>query len=131
MDDGERRQHRRLAVRTSVTCRRLGRGGFDEPVDTLDLSPGGALLATDTRLGVGDVLALTIEAGDLAVSLRAMVVATRAVPGSSGRLRYVHVAFTGLSPTRVAELCRLLERWDVELADEFGPEPASAATPAP
>ena len=107
----ERRQHRRLPVRTSVRCRRIGRGGFDEEVTSDDLSAGGMLLRADRRLGVGDVLVIEVEAGGVALSLKGLVIATREIAGQHDQ-RYVHVAFTGLSADRLAGLARLLDSWE-------------------
>lgn len=112
----ERRQHRRLPVRTSLHCRRLGRGGFDEQVSSADLSSGGALLRADRRLGVGDVLVLDVEVGGFTLGLKGLVIATREIPGHADQ-RFVHVAFTGLSPDRLAALGRLLDAWEREAAD--------------
>jgi len=107
----ERRQHKRLPVRTSVRCRRLGRGGFDEEITSLDVSAGGALLRADNRLGVGDVLSLEFELAGFALGLKALVVAARDA-GREGDERYIHVAFTGLDPERLTSLARLLDDWE-------------------
>ena len=108
----ERRQYRRLPIRTSVHCRRIGRGGFDEEVTSDDLSAGGMLLRADRRLGVGDVLVIDLEAGgEVSLSLKGLVIATREMAGHPDQ-RYVHVAFTGLSADRLAGLARLLESWE-------------------
>jgi len=112
----ERRQHRRLPVRTALHCRRIGRGGFDEELTSADLSAGGALLKADRRLGVGDVLVLELSAGGFAVGVKGLVIATREVPGSRSE-RYVHVAFTGLSPDRLEALGELLDAWERETAE--------------
>lgn len=112
----ERRQHRRLPVRTSLHCRRLGRGGFDETVTSADLSAGGALLRADRRLGVGDVLVLEVELSGVALGVKGLVIATRDVPGRADQ-RLVHVAFTGLSPERLTSLARLLDAWERESSD--------------
>lgn len=107
----ERRKHRRLPVRTSLHCRRLGRGGFDEEVTSADLSAGGILLRADRRLGVGDVLVLEIDAAGFTLGLKGLVIATRDIPGHADE-RFVHVAFTGLSPERLVALGRMLEAWE-------------------
>jgi hypothetical protein len=112
----ERRRHRRLPVRATMRCRRLGRGGFDEQITSADLSSGGVLLKADRRLGVGDVLVLEIEVAGFAIGLKGLVIATREVPGGRDD-RYVHVAFTGLSPDRLETLGRLLDAWERESAD--------------
>jgi len=113
--EDERRQHRRLPVRTSLHCRRLGRGGFDETVTSADLSAGGALLKADRRLDVGDVVMLEVEIGGFAVGLKGLIIATREVSGQPGE-RLVHVAFTGLSPDRLEALGNLLDQWEAETA---------------
>lgn len=107
----ERRQHRRLPVRTSLHCRRIGRGGFDEEVTSADLSAGGVLLRADRRLAVGDVLVLELSVGGFALGVKGLVIATRDTP-SDRMQRYVHVAFTGLSPDRLEALGRLLDAWE-------------------
>jgi hypothetical protein len=112
----ERRQHRRLPVRISVHCRRLGRGGFDETVHTADFSVGGALLRADRRLGVGDVVALDVAVGSVTLGLKGLVIATREIAGRTDE-RHVHVAFTGMSPERSASLARLLDDWSTEAVE--------------
>ena len=109
----DRRQHRRLPVRTSLQCRRLGRGGFDETVESADLSAGGALLEADRRLDVGDVVMLAVEVGGFALGLKGLVIATRELSGGT-KNRLVHVAFTGLSPDRLEALGNLLDTWEQE-----------------
>jgi PilZ domain len=109
----ERRRHRRFAVRTNLRCRRLGRGGFDEEVASIDLSLGGVLLLADDRVDVGDVVALDFAVVDVTLGLRGLVVSVRPTVGSHGphgpHGRYVHVAFTGLSPERLDSLCQFLD----------------------
>lgn len=106
----ERRRHRRLAVRTNLRCRRLGRGGYDEVVGSIDISLGGALLMADDRVDVGDVVALEFPVVNLTLGLRGLVVSVRPTVGSDGpHARYVHVAFTGLSPERLDSLCHLID----------------------
>lgn len=107
----ERRQHKRLPVRTSLHCRRIGRGGFDEQLTSIDLSAGGALLRADRRLSVGDVLVLELSVGGFSAGVKGLVIATREVVGERDD-RYVHVAFTGLSPDRLEALGRLLDEWE-------------------
>ena len=114
--EDERRQHKRLPVRTTLHCRRLGRGGFDETVTSADLSAGGALLQADRRLDVGDVVMLEVELGGFAVGLKGLIIATRELGGEKERL--VHVAFTGLSPDRLEALGNLLDQWEAESAAE-------------
>jgi hypothetical protein len=109
----ERRQHKRVPVHTTVRCRRLGRGGFDEEVPSVDLSAGGMLLRADGRLAVGDVLSLELELAGFSLAFRGLVVAVREASGDD---RFVHVAFTGLSPDRLATLADLLESWEHEAA---------------
>ena len=87
----ERRSHPRQEVRTAVRCRRLGRSGFDEAVESLDLSPGGALLLADRRLGVGDVLRLEFHvddsSDDISVAVQGMVVGVRDAPFEAWRAK--------------------------------------------
>ncbi len=113
--EDERRQHKRLPVRTTLQCRRLGRGGFDETVTSADLSAGGALLQADRRLDVGDVVMLEVELGGFAVGLKGLIIATRELNGKP-KERLVHVAFTGLSPDRLEALGNLLDQWERESA---------------
>jgi hypothetical protein len=106
----ERRRHRRVAVNTSLRCRRLGRGGYDEVVSSVDVSLGGALVLADDRVDVGDVVVLDLPLDDLTIGLRGLVVTVRPAVGVDGpRARFVHVAFTGLSPERLDVLCRYLD----------------------
>jgi hypothetical protein len=107
----ERRSHPRQVVETAVRCRRLGRSGFDQEVETLDLSPGGTLLLADRRLGVGDVLRLEFHVDDVSVAVQGMVVGVRDAPFKGIDARYVHVAFTSLSPERLDALSRVLDTW--------------------
>ena len=111
--EDDRRLHRRLPVRTSLHCRRLGRGGFDETVTSADLSAGGALIEADRRLDVGDVVMLEVEVAGFGLGLKGLIIATREVPGPE-RKRLVHVAFTGLSPDRLEALGNLLDAWERE-----------------
>lgn len=113
----DRRQHRRLPVRAALQCRRLGRGGFDEQLTSADLSAGGALLRADRRLSVGDVLLLELTLGGFSVGLKGLVVATREVP-SDPTGRFVHVAYTGMSPDRLEALGRVLDAWEAEAETE-------------
>ena len=115
--EDDRRLHKRLPVRTSLHCRRLGRGGFDETVTSADLSSGGALLEADRRLDVGDVVMLEVEIGGFALGLKGLVIATRELPNNRVRNRLVHVAFTGLSPDRLEALGNLLDAWEREASD--------------
>lgn len=100
----ERRRHARVPVDARMHCRRLGLRGFDEDVTACDLSVGGAHLVADRRLGVGDVVVLDVAMDDLALSVRGLVVSVRPVDGTKSEARHVHVAFTGLSPDRLAQL---------------------------
>lgn len=115
----ERRRYRRLPITLALHCRRLGRGGFDEEVRSVDLSAGGALLRADRRLGVGDVLLLEIAVDDVSLGLKGLVIATREVPGHADE-RFVHIAFTGLSDDRVAALARVLDTWERDAAESSG-----------
>lgn len=99
----ERRRHERVPVDARLHCRRLGLRGFDEDVQACDLSLGGAHLLADGRLSVGDVVALDVDIEDISVQLRGLVVGVRPI-AEGGTRRHVHVAFTGLSPERLARL---------------------------
>jgi hypothetical protein len=100
----ERRRHARVPIEARMHCRRLGLRGFDEDVTACDLSLGGAHLVADRRLGVGDVVVLDVDVDDVALSVRGLVVSVRPVDGNVAEARHVHVAFTGLSPDRLARL---------------------------
>lgn len=110
----ERREHTRHTFEGVVGCRRLGRGGFDEIVESLDLSPGGALLLADRRLGVGDVLRLEFVVDDLTLAVQGMVVGVRDAPFKGMHARFVHVAFTSLNAERLDALARVLDAWDTD-----------------
>ena len=58
---------------------------------------------------------IELEVGGFSLGLKGLVIATREVPGDGGD-RYVHVAFTGLSPERLEALGRLLDAWEREAA---------------
>jgi hypothetical protein len=106
----ERRRHRRYAVRASMRCRRLGRGGYDEVISSVNLSLGGALVLADDRVDVGDVVLLDLPVDDMGNGVRGLVVTVRpAVGADEPHARFVHVAFTGLSPERVDALCRYFD----------------------
>jgi hypothetical protein len=100
----ERRRHPRVPVDARVHCRRLGRRGFDEDVTACDLSVGGAHLVADRRLGVGDVVVLDVDLGEVALKVRGLVVSVRPLGSGVAGARHVHVAFTGLSGDRLAQL---------------------------
>jgi c-di-GMP-binding flagellar brake protein YcgR len=113
----QRRRERRVPVRFAVHCRRLGRGGFDEVVQTVDLSTGGAGIVAGAALVVGDVVMLTVEAGNGdEVSCKGLVVATSPSPRYR-RQRHAHIAFSTLSDTTRERLTRIIDLHDHSGAD--------------
>lgn len=79
----ERRVSPRVAVSIDGQCERLGTRRHHERVMTIDLSDGGAAIEASSRLGVGDVVVLTLELGDdHAIACRGLVVGCRSTaPG--------------------------------------------------
>lgn len=106
-----RRAFRRVPVRFTLRCRRIGRGGFDTAVEAVDLSPGGVRFRTRDGLDTGDVVLVSaaLANGDTVVFKGLVVQVARF--DTSG-LEEVHVAFTGLSSTAQDDLARLLDLHD-------------------
>lgn len=105
--EDSRREWRRVPVRFTMRCRRLGRGDLEMAVEAVNLSPGGVRLRAPQRLITGDVVLFWADSGggDPAVGLKGLVVqATAHRNGSSD----VHVAWTNVSPEGGEELARLL-----------------------
>jgi hypothetical protein len=110
-DDRGRRAFRRVPVRFALRCRRIGRAGFDNVVEGVDLSPGGVRFRSRNGLGTGDVVLVTAALnGDDAVVFKGLVVQVAGLEG--GWVDEVHVAFTGLSTAAQDDLARLLELHD-------------------
>lgn len=109
--DDARRQWRRVPVRFTMRCRRLGRGDDEMVVEAVDLSPGGARLRARDRLMTGDVVLCWTDSagGEDAVGLKGLVVQARAHRDETCD---VHVAWTNLSPESGEELGRLLTLHD-------------------
>jgi hypothetical protein len=119
-----RRAFRRVPVRFTLRCRRIGRTGFDAAVEGVDLSPGGVRFRARQGLDTGDVVLVTAEltAGDTAV-FKGLVVQVLGLDGDS--VTEVHVAFTGLSGGAQDDLARLLELHDTSA---YGTPASSTAT---
>jgi len=122
-EQDSRRRWRRIPVRFSMRCRRLGRGEEEMVVEAVDLSPGGVRLRAPDRLMTGDVVLCWIDAGngDATAGLKGLVVQARRQQEET--LCNVHVAWTNLSPEATEELGRLLTVHD-------GERPATLIDPA-
>jgi hypothetical protein len=107
--EGGRRSHRRVNARFSMHCRRLGRTGFDETVEAVDLSPGGVRFLIDGRLITGDVVLMTLDIDAAEVQFKGLVVHSSV---NEENRRQAHVAFTGISGSSQEALAELLERND-------------------
>lgn len=103
----QRRAAQRVPVGFTMHCRRLGRGGFDEPVAAVDLSVTGAGILAGPGLVVGDVVLLTLGADPDDISCKGLVVGT----GPSLRYpkqRHAHIAFATLSGTTLDRLTAIV-----------------------
>jgi hypothetical protein len=106
-----RRAFRRIPVRFTLRCRRIGRGGFDCAVEGVDLSPGGVRFRARHGLDTGDVVLVTASlSGEDSVVFKGLVVQVAGIEGDG--LDEVHVAFTGLSTDAQDDLARLLDLHD-------------------
>ena len=106
-----RRAFRRVPVRFTLRCRRIGRVGFDAAVEAVDLSPGGVRFRAGPGLDTGDVVLVTAALGnDDEVVFKGLVVQVARFDASG--IDEVHVAFTGLSATAQDDLARLLDLHD-------------------
>ncbi len=112
-EEDERRHWRRVPVRFTMNCRRLGRGEDDMVAEAVDLSPGGVRLRAPDRLITGDVVLCWTHDGDgeTVIGLKGLVVQARAHRGEPSS---VHVAWTSLSEESREELSRLLRLHDAE-----------------
>jgi hypothetical protein len=103
----ERRTHRRVPVHFTLHCRRLDRAGFDEYVEALDLSPGGAQIHYTGELDDGDLIVTTfLSIGGDDVGLRGRVV------GASSPDHVAHIAFVDVSERSRAQLAAVLSLYD-------------------
>jgi hypothetical protein len=103
LDQG-RRAHRRFPVRFRLHCRRLGRPGYDEIVEAVDLSAGGMRFQAAGDLATGDVVLLTFELDRDRLEITGLVVhVSRWGTGAAA-----HVAFTSVDETRRTWVERLL-----------------------
>jgi hypothetical protein len=105
----ERRLHRRVPIHLSLRCRRLGRLGFDEAVEALDLSRGGVRFQFTGDLATGDVVLCTVGDAEVDVTLKGLVVHVSRWAGAGA----AHVAFTSLSEATQDLLAALLDRCDM------------------
>jgi hypothetical protein len=116
--EGGRRSHRRIHAQFSMHCRRLGRTGFDETVQAIDLSPGGVRFLIAGRLVTGDVVLMSIDMDGVEVQFKGLVVHSSV--GEDDQ-RQAHVAFTGMGAPAQDALAELLERSEHTAVDgEFG-----------
>jgi hypothetical protein len=106
-----RRAFRRVPVRFTLRCRRIGRAGFDTAVEAVDLSPGGVRFRARRGLDTGDVVLVSaaLTNGDTVV-FKGLVVQVAGFDASG--LDEVHVAFTRLSSAAQDDLARLLDLHD-------------------
>lgn len=106
-----RRAFRRVPVRFTLRCRRIGRRGFDTAVEGVDLSPGGVRFRARRGLDTGDVVLVSASlTGDDTVMFKGLVVQVTGLDGEG--LDEVHVAFTTLSTDAQDGLARLLDLHD-------------------
>ena len=106
----ERRAHPRMPIQCTVHCRRLGRPGFDEFVEAIDLSPGGIRLRCAGELKEGDLVLTTLNMTGEDLGLKGRVVR------ASTALHLAHIAFLNLSE-------RSREQLDAVLSLRDTPEP--------
>jgi hypothetical protein len=100
----DRRRHERVPVALDATLTRVGGRGYVEPVQTVDLSEGGAgILATET-FNVGDVVVLSVGSQGMSVDYQGLVVGRRGQ--DDGQL--LNLAFKTLPAEAVKALERLL-----------------------
>lgn len=120
--EDSRRQWRRVAVRLTMHCRRLGRGEHEMVVEAVDLSPGGVRLRAPAPLITGDVVLCWTDSDSetSTVGIKGLVVQARAHRNETCD---VHVAWTNVSPQSGEELGRLL-------ALHEGQRPAVGTDPA-
>ena len=114
-DEDSRREWRRVPVRFTMRCKRLGRGEHEMVVEAVNLSPGGVRMRAPERLMTGDVVLCWMDGGNgaSAVGLKGLVVQASTAANQMGD---VHVAWTNLSAESGDELARLLtlhdpQRW--------------------
>lgn len=112
-EEDARRHWRRVPVRFTMHCRRLGRGEHDMVVDAVDLSPGGVRLRAPDRLITGDIVLCWSDNGgsDTVIGFKGLVVHSQSHRGDHSS---VHIAWTNLSPESREELSRLLRLHDAE-----------------
>lgn len=112
-EEDSRREWRRVPVRFTMRCKRLGRAEHEMVVEAVNLSPGGVRMRAPERLMTGDVVLCWMDGGNgaSAVGLKGLVVQASAPANEMGD---VHVAWTNLSPESGDELARLLSLHDPE-----------------
>lgn len=111
--EDSRRQWRRVPVRFTVRCKRLGWGDDEMMVEAVNLSPGGARLRAPEQLTTGDVVMCWIDSGngDFPAGVKALVVQAES---HRADMCDVHVAWTNLSVESEQQLKRLLVQHDSE-----------------
>lgn len=77
-----------------------------EDVQTVDLSEGGAGVEAPSGFGVGDVVVLSVDGGNVAVEHQGLVVGTR--PGAGAGRTLVNIAFKSMGEETARSLRRLL-----------------------
>ena len=106
----QRRRHRRVPVKLSLRCQRLGdHRDAVLAAETVDLSRGGLQLVVPPGLEAGDVVELTVLGDEDSISYRGLVVDVRDLD-ERGERRCARVAFSGFTPAMEAALARLLAR---------------------
>lgn len=120
-EEDSRRHWRRVPVRFTMRCRRLGRGEHEMVAEAVDLSPGGVRLRVPDDLMTGDIVLCWMDNGngDTAIGFKGLVVQARS---QRHELCHVHIAWTSLSEESREELGRLLTHHDAE-------QPAAGADP--
>jgi hypothetical protein len=110
-EQDSRRHWRRVPIRLTMHCKRLGRGDDAMVVETMDMSPGGVRLRAPDRLMTGDVVLCWTQSddGEAATGIKGLVVQSR---NQHDRTSEVHVAWTNLSPESGEEIGRLLTLHD-------------------
>ena len=102
----ERRQYERVNVTLPATVQRLGNRPVATSASTVDLSEGGACLATPDQFVVGDVVLLSIGPGELAVQHQGLIVGHKSRAGDTAIL---NIAFKTPSEQELARLQQLID----------------------
>ena len=103
---GERRSTPRAPAHLTVQLERLGAGGHTGTAHTRDLSERGARLVGPDAFGVGDVVLVTINSGEVPLAVQGLVVGSKP---HLGRDAMLNVAFKTLSDEDRAKLRKLVD----------------------